>query len=470
MRSFGLAGALGALCLCLVPAAHGDNLLDVYQLALKNDPLVREADATRMATAEARPQARSALLPQLNLSGARNDDSSDGLNSFFNFTTGEQTPNFQDSESDTTSFTLSLNQTLFRWNQWVGLQQAEKVVAQAETDYLAAQQNLVLRVSQRYFDVLAAQDSLESEQATRDAIARQLEQAEKRFEVGLIAITDVQEAQAAYDQAVAADIAARRVLATAQENLREVTGRLIEKLERPSQEMELVAPSPADPDQWVREALDQNLSLVASRLGADIARDEIRVRRAGHLPTLDLVASRQETNRSSMSVNRYEATDPMTGMTEVVERTSPSELDLTSNSISLQLNVPVFSGGLTSSRVREAVYQHRAAKERVERIARETERQTRDAYLGVLSEISRVKALKQALASSETALKATEAGFEVGTRTTVDVLDSRRNLYTARTNYLRSRYDYIQNVLALKAATGTLDIGDIEAFNRWMTP
>ncbi len=455
---------LFAALLCTLPfpgLTQAENLVDIYELALSNDPLIREADATRMAAREARPQALSALLPQLSLSGTRSDRDADGTNAFFDFTTGTQVSIPQQSESDSDSYSLQLTQTLFRWDQWVGLQQAQKIIAQAETDYAAARQSLVLRVAGAYFDVLAAQDTLESEQASREAIARQLEQAEKRFEVGLIAITDVQESQAAYDQAVAADIAARRVLATARENLREITGAYVEQLDRPAAEMELVPPMPADPDQWVREALDQNLALVSSRLGSDIARDEIRSRRAGHYPTLDLVASRNEFDQSSTQINP----DPMTGLPV----SSNSDIDQTTDTISLQVQVPLFSGGFTSSRVREAVYQHRAAKERAERIARETERETRDAYLGVISEISRVKALKQALQSSQTALEATEAGFEVGTRTTVDVLASRRSLFNARTNYLRARYDYILNVLRLKVAAGTLGADDIESFNRWMT-
>ncbi len=454
---------LSALCLalwCAVGAASAENLLDVYKLAVSNDPLVREAEANLMAAREARPQALSALLPQLNLNGTRSDRDSDGTNAFFDFTTGSQRSIPQQSASDSNSFSLQLTQTIFRWDQWIGLQQAQKIIAQAEIEYTDVVHELMRRVARTYFLVLGAEDALESEQANRESIARQLEQAEKRFEVGLIAITDVQEAQAAYDQAVAADIEARRALAIARENLREIVGVDIANLARPAADMELVPPSPADPDQWVREALDQNLLLVASRLGADIARDEIRARRAGHLPTLDLVASRNEFDQSSTQVNP----DPLTGQ----PLTSSSEIDQSTDTISLQLSVPLFSGGFTSSRVREAVYQHRAAKERAERIARETERETRDAYLGVISEISRIKALKQALASSQAALEATEAGFEVGTRTTVDVLGSRRNLLNARTNYLSARYSYILNVLRLKRAAGTLSQADIETFSRIM--
>ncbi len=460
MRLPGFIGTLSALWLA-GGLAQAENLLDIYELALMNDPLIREADANRLATREARPQALSALLPQISLSGSRSDRDSDGTNAFFDFTSGSQRSIPQQSMSDSDSFSLQLVQTLFRWDQWVGLQQSQKIVAQAEANYAAARQDLMLRAAQRYFDVLAAQDRLESEQGSRESIARQLEQAQKRFEVGLIAITDVQEAQAAYDQAVAADIAARRALATSKESLREITGVYVETLERPVAEMELVPPAPADPDQWVSEAMDQNLALIASRLGADIARDEIRSRRAGHMPTLDLVASRNEFDQNSTQINP----DPATGLPV----TSSSDVNQTTDTISLQVSLPLFSGGFTSSRVRESVYRHRAAKEQVERIARETERLTRDSYLGVISEISRVKALKQALLSSQTALEATTAGFDVGTRTTVDVLASRRALITARTNYLRARYDYIMNVMRLKLAAGTLSADDIENFNRWMT-
>ena len=254
----------------------------------------------------------------------------------------------------------------------------------------------------------------------RDAISRQLEQANKRFEVGLIAITDVQEAKAAFDNANAVVIASKRSLATAHEQLRELTGDPFESLSKLSEAMPLKSPDPEDEEQWVKTAMDQNSGLISSRLAAEIARDTISIRRSGHLPSLDLVAS-----HTDFDSNETTTTVDVTSNTSLK---GPTDSNFTDDTISLQLNFPIYSGGAVNSSVREAVYLHRAARERLEATARSTERETRDAYLGVLSELSRVQALRQALESSRTALQATEAGYEVGTRTAVDVLDARRRL------------------------------------------
>jgi outer membrane protein len=218
--------------------------------------------------------------------------------------------------------------------------------------------------------------------------------------------------------------------------------------------MPLKSPDPLDENEWVKTAMDQNVALIASRLAAEIARDTVSIRRSGHLPSLDLVLSRTGYDAEVTQIN-----DGVEG---------PADSDNTEDQISLQLNFPIYAGGRVQSNVREAVYLHRAARERLERTARETERQTRDSYLGVLSEMSRVQALKQALESSRTALQATEAGYEVGTRTTVDVLDARRRLAEAETNYARSRYDYLINVVRLKLAAGILKPDDIVAINQWL--
>ena len=313
---------------------------------------------------------------------------------------------------------------------------------------------MILRTATAYFNVLAARDTLDAAEASRDAIARQLEQADKRFDVGLIAITDVEEARAAADQATATVIASKRTLATTRDQLRELTGDAFDELARPGDEMPLITPDPASEDAWVKAALDQNLALASARLGADIAREAISSARGGYLPTLDLVASKSGTNT--------------TGTTTVFGTAFPADSDGNDRQIGLQLTVPIYSGGYNSSKVREAVYRQRAARERLERTARATERATRDSYLGVISEISRVKALRQALASSRTALAATEAGYEVGTRTAVDVLLSRQRLFDAQTNYARSRYDYVLNVLTLEQATGTLDESRLTRVNGWL--
>lgn len=439
----------------------GADLLEVYQRALQNDPIIREADANRLASRESKPQALAALLPQLEASGSYTKDEEE-----FSRTQLQQLDEDDaelipvtfttDSDTDGYQYTIQLRQALFRWDQWAALKRADAEVAQAEADYRAAQQDLIQRTAQRYFDVLAAQDTVDAAEATLEALSRQLEQAEKRFEVGLIAITDVQEARAGHDQAAAAVIQAKRNLATAQELLRELTGEPFDALAAPVDDMTLKTPDPENEDQWVNTALEQNLRLISARLATDIAKQDVRIARSGHLPTIDIIARHSDQDYDGDQVSRSIAGPPVE---------SPADQSILSDSVGVQVTFPIYSGGATSSRVRQRVYLHRAARERLERTARETERATRDAYLGVLSEISRVRALRQALESSRTALQATEAGFEVGTRTTVDVLDARRQLFEAQTNYSRSRYDYILNVLQLQLATGTLSVADLEEIN-----
>jgi outer membrane protein len=467
LRAHFLATCIAATLAAAMPA-DAANLLEVYQRALQNDPLIREAEANRLATLENKPQARAGLLPSLMATGAVDRADTDQTR------TQIQPVNPQDPASElvpvtittssegvrSTQYQFRLTQALFRWDRWVALQRSDKQVAQAEVEFKAAQQDLLARTVQRYFDVLAAEDTLEAAEATLEAFSRQLEQADKRFEVGLIAITDVQESRAARDQASAAVIAAKRALATRREFLRELTGETFDDLAKPGADMPLRTPQPENETEWVNVSLAQNLRLISARLQTEIAKDDIRVARAGHLPTLDIVAqsSRDQDESGSQSVIRGGVSSP-----------SIPDTELDSDSIGVQITVPIFEGGATQSQVRQRVYLHRAARERSERTARETERETRDAYLGVLSEISRVQALRQAVASTQTALQATEAGFEVGTRTTVDVLESRRNLFDAQTNYARSRYDYIINLLRLRIATGNLSEADLQEVNNWLT-
>lgn len=442
-----------ALALAASPGiASAATLLEIYQQALQSDPLIHEAEARRLAALEAKPQARGAYLPQVSLSSDYSISNRSGPVSFFT-ETGRVTLDAE-IETDTFGWNFDLRQTLFRWDQIVGLKRANKTVAKAEADREAAQQDLIVRVTQRYFDVLAAEDRLTARHANRTAIARQLEQAKQRFDVGLIAITAVQESQAAYDQAVADEIAAKRSLATAREYLREITGEYVSELAAPAANLPLNTPNPSSEGAWVDLAFSQNLALVSSRIDEQLARDEISFRRNGHYPTLDLVASKRETDT--------ETTVSAVGFNTFDSVTNPSD------SIGLQFSVPLFAGGVTSSRVREAVYLHRAAREQLQRVSRETERQTRDAYLGVLSEISRVNALERAVESNQTALEATQAGFEVGTRTIVDVLNAQFQLYQSITNYYQSRYDYLLNVMRLKQAAGNLQVQDLETLEPFL--
>lgn len=456
--------------------ASGDTLLQIYEKAVRSDPLVREAEANKLATQEGKPIARGSLLPQVNGRYNVSGTSSDG-ETVTSLGNSAPVPRIIDTrDNDANFWSLELRQSVFRWDQWVKLSQSDKQSAQADVDYEAAQQDLAVRTAEAYFNVLAAEDTLTSEQAAKDAIGRQLEQAQKRFEVGLIAITDVQEAQAGYDQALAAEILAKRTLANQQEVLRTIIDESPPQLAKPGQEMPLVSPDPADENQWVDLAMRQNRSLISSQIGAEIAKDDVSIARTGHYPTVDFVATRNNTDNTGFSRspcvtspidNCFDGNgDPIPAGTRLRSTTGT---DLENDSLSLQFALPIFTGGSTSARVQQAVYLHRAARERLERTARETERQTRDAYLGVMSDMSRVQALKQAFESAKTALKATEAGFEVGTRTTVDVLAARRTLFNAETNYLRSRYDYLINGLRLKQAAGTLTTEDIARIDGLLT-
>jgi len=462
-NTFVLASAIA--CVLLSRPAGAENLLEVYQHAVQSDPLIREAEARREAALEVKPQARGLLLPQINIDGQWAESESD---SNATFTQARDTPPFdivivnnqQQTDQDAWNYQAEATQTLFRWDQWQALKRADSQVALAEANYRAAQQDLLLRVSQAYFDVLAAEDTLSAADATLQAVTRQLEQAEKRFEVGLIAITDVQEARAAHDSATAAVIAAKRALATEHEALRELTGEAYQTLVKPGEEMPLDQPQPADEETWVTQALEQNLTVIAARLGVDVAKRNVKIAQAGHMPSVDLFANRTEFDANATQINQGPGGPPVEG---------PADSDQTDDTYGVRVNIPIFAGGATQSRVREQVHLHRAERERLEGAIRRAERDTRDAYLGVLAERARVTALKQSVKSNQTALEATEAGFEVGTRTTVDVLDARRRLFEAQRDYARSRYDYLINFVRLKSAAGVLAPGDLQSINGFLT-
>ncbi len=472
MKTFFRDLSLAALMVLAVPSALAVDLAKVYEDAVLADPTLKEAAANRMATLESKPQALAALLPQFDGQYVYDKQYNGGSSTFSqvfndpitgnpvvqNITTG-----FTDSPDNRQFWQLRVNQTLFRWDQFIALKQADKQVARAEAQYRAAQQDLMVRSSQRYFNVLGARATLVAGEAARDSIGRQLEQAEKRFEVGLIAITDVQESQASYDSAVAGVIEAKRTMATAQEFLREITGEYYKELADAGPNIPLIPPNPADVEVWVETSRSRNLTLEASRIATDITRDQISIRKSGHMPTLDFFASRGKNNDKK---DRETRPDQITGG-EINK--GPANQKVYSDVLGIQLNVPLFSGGAVRSNVKEAVYLHRASQEQLERVARETERQVRDAYLSVTSEIARVRALARSVESNETALRATEAGFEVGTRTTVDVLDSRRNLFEAQRDYAQSRYAYVVNALLLKQAAGNLSPTDINEINGWLT-
>ena len=447
----------------LIDNGSAASLLDVYEQALINDPRIKEAFANKEAIIEAKPQARSFILPQLSGSASFSDNDSDGRSTFqqkiINPINGEEVviTNNTDflQESETLQWDVTLRQAIFDYGSWMNLRKANKTVAQAEIDYLAAEQDLIIRVANAYFNVLAAEDTLEAEQAARQAIEKQLDQAQKRFDVGLIAITDVQEAQAAYDQSIANEITSKRNLATAKESLRAITDSYPGQLNKPDNNLPLIMPNPQSESDWVETSLEQNLSYLSAQVGVEIAKSEIKVQRSGHLPTIGIQASKRDIDTDSF---RSDSGSEFT----------PADNENINEGVGVQLNLPLYSGGQVTSRVRQAVARHRASKEKLERVARETTRIARDSYLGVISGIATVKALQQSVKSSATALQATEAGYEVGTRTTVDVLDARRRLYSSQKNLAISKYDYLKNILQLKQAAGTLTQSDLEQINNWL--
>jgi len=463
---------VAALAMLVAPQAWAVGLLDAYRDALRSDPSLREAAANRLAALESRPQARAALLPQLEGTGSYERQYRSGTQNFTQrLDTGQVvtlTTGFTQDVEPLRQWQLRLTQTLFRWDQWIALRQADKEIARAEAEFRAAEQDLMSRVAQRYFDILGARSTLLAAEAAKEAIGRQLEQAEKRFEVGLSAITDVQEAQASFDSATAAVIEAKRSLATAREFLREITGEYYRDLADAGPDTPLISPDPVDVDEWVRTALARNLNLEAARLAAEISRDGIEASRSGHYPAVELFAAR---SNSDTTARRQDRPQSLPGEPDPEPQPYlPADSNFWQDSYGLQVRVPIYSGGAVASRVREATYLHQSSQHQLERVARQTERQTRDSFLSVNSEISRVQALAQAVQSSQTALRATEAGFEVGTRTTVDVLQSRRQLFEAQRDYANSRYTYVVNALLLKQAAGILREDDIEEVDSWLKP
>ncbi len=429
----------GAGLLTLTTGVYGADLWRVYEIALESDPQLAAAEAAYQAVQEVIPQTRAGLLPILSAGANWNRTSTDIKETTIG-TTGT-------SDYDSNGYSLTLTQPLFRYERWVQVRQADSRVAQAEAEFGSVQQGLALRVAQAYFNVLAARDNLDFAEAEVKATQQQLRQAEQRFEVGLSAITDVHEARAAFDAAVAQEIAARNQVAVAREALRAITGVSFETLAPLQAQIPLVAPEPQDIDAWVETATQGNLELLAAASAARVANLAIDEAQAGHYPTLDLQAQHAYTDASDNPSRGLRATD---------------------DTIVLNLNLPLYQGGLTSSRVREANYRYNQARELLEDQRRSTVRQTREAYLNVVAGISQVKARAQAVSSARTALEATQAGYEVGTRTAVDVLANQRELFRVQRDFARSRYDYILATLNLKQAAGALLADDIRAINGWL--
>jgi outer membrane protein len=413
------------------------NLVDVYQLAEQNDARLKITQANYQATAESLPLAISTRRPQINLSVQQSIKESD------NSGTGSNT-------NESLGYTLSLTQTIYNAKTSAQVDSTEALVHQAAANLKVAEQDLVIRVATSYFAILSAQDGVKFARAEQNAIARQLEQAQKRFEVGLIAITDVHEAQALYDRSLAQFLLAENQLDSAFQALQVMTAQPPSSiLAELGDQLTLIIPHPADIQAWVDTSLLNNQTLEAALAASRAAKFELDRQSRGSYPTVDLNASYNGSRTDDDSLGDFNQDDL---------------------SLMLQLNIPLFTGGRIRATRQQAASNYLSAQNTALLQNRLTTQQTRIAYLGVVSGIGQVRAFKQALNSSTTALKATEAGFEVGTRTSVDVLVSLRETFRAQRDYSSARYDYLINTLKLKQAAGLLSPDDLTAINRWLSP
>lgn len=437
--------------------ANATDLTDIYRIALENDPQLLRAAAEREAAQSAVDVSRADWWPQIDFRVGYNYSHQDSAGRAITEPGEPQDPNtptagiITANETRTFSREFNLSQQVFNLGTWRSTGIVEKQAYQSEVNYLLARQTLMLRVTDAYFGVLLAKDSLEFARAEKRAIERQLDQTEQRFSVGLTAITDVHEAQAQYDNALAREIQAENQVQIAYESLREITGRSYENINVLNTEyFEPTTPQPDSPRAWVERAQDRNLELLISRSALEIADQRIDVARTGHYPTVSLNASYGNRDVDTSGARNYS--------------------DLNSRSIGLQLNLPLFNGGRTVASTEQARHDYVAVSQTLVETRRDVERLVRSAYLDVVANISTIRALEQAVVSAESALNATQAGFEVGTRTIVDVLDSTRNLFNARRNLSEARYGYIQGILTLQQAAGTISEDDLFAINDALRP
>ncbi|GAB4256954.1 MAG: outer membrane channel protein TolC [Methylomicrobium sp.] len=414
----------------------------IYRQALENDPILKQALARQQAGLESKDQGIARLLPNLSATGASSREWLHNKKAGgFDFRGPQVNQEFWNH-----TFSVTFVQPVFHWDHWVQLSQADNRIAQTEADYLAEQQSLMVKITEGYFNVLSAQDTLDFVIAEKNAIARQMEQAQQRFDVGLIAITDVYEAKAAYDLALANEIEAENNLDNQKEALREIIGTFDGELSRLGDGLALIEPEPNDMNAWNEAASNNNFSILSAFNRSEYARKAVDLQNSGHLPQLDIVGSYAVSDNTS--------TFGFRGDTQ---------------SIGLQLNVPLFEGGAVNSRTRQASQEYEEAKQSLIAAKRAVSRQVNNAYRGVNASISRVEALQAAVKSAESSLEASEAGFEVGTRTMVEILAEQRNLYRAKRDYARSRYDYLINTIKLKQAASSLGESDLAYINSLLT-
>ncbi len=431
---FKIRSLCAALTLAVsAPAVQADDLMQIYQQALTNDPVVLQAQAQRDALYESIEENRAPLLPTFSAKV--------GYSKVFN-NPGEH--------SSGANAGVSLSQVIYDHSAWVGLSLAEKAASQADASYASSLQALIIRVTSAYFDVLSAKDNFEFKGAEKRAIERQLEQTKQRFAVGLTAITDVHEAQAQYDLATASEILAENQLANSYQALSEITGIEHSDLDvLDTARFSANSPAPATTGQWVTMAESNSLDIQSQQIGKEIAKETIELYKAGHMPSVNLNAG-YDTNfeRKREDVNLEDADN---------------------GNIALSVSIPIFQGFKVSSQVKKAQFQYVEASQRLEQTHRRVVKDVRNNFNNVSASISSIKAYEQSVVSSESALKATQAGFEVGTRTIVDVLNRTRDLYNSKVQLSNARYGYIKSILALKQAAGNLSEDDITAVNNGLT-
>jgi outer membrane protein len=411
--------------------AQADNLSEVYRAALAHDAQYAAAQAAYRAAQEKAPQARAGLLPSasLNANTRYNDvDNSYGSSDFNSW-----------------GWSVSAAQPIYRGQNWVAYDQAKVSVQLAENQLKAAGQDLILRTARAYFDVLAAQDNLEFTLAQKAAIAEQLAAAKRNFEVGTATITDTHEAQARFDLAISQEITARNLLEIKRRALRNLTGKSINSLSTLIPKPTPVLPTPNNVDDWVRRSQTDNLDVRIRQQSKQVADQEIERARRGHHPTLDLTASYTDNYNQNVG---------------------PTTIDSKATVVGLEFALPLYQGGLTSSKVREAVASQEKLRQELEDSLRSAELNTRDTFFNAASLDSQVKALEAALASSQKSLESTQLGLEVGVRTNIDVLNAQQQVTSARKELAFARYLALVNILNLKAAAGSLSPADLEEIDR----
>jgi len=462
---FRLNALRAALCSSLIFCAplHADTLRDIYELAVKNDAKLRAAQATYRANLETEQQAKSRLLPQIvgDASVGRVDRDQDAK-SITGFTT---TPTLRadvgnvNTQTDTTnkSWGVSLNQALIDLPAWFSFKSGRVISEQAKAQFSADQQDLIVRVAEAYFTVLRQWDNLQVALAEERASKRQLDQAQQRFDVGLVAITDVHEARASYDASYALRLADEGALASAYETLSTFTGQSHANLSLLNKDFPITEPAPSDRAEWVNFALKNNYTLQAARFGMEAAQENATSKRWEHAPKLTGSLSYQQED-----VSGSQDTDPQSLLN------FPPDSDTTTKAAMLHLSVPIYSGGYTSSAQRQAAEQYNAALERKIDVERNVIQGARARHIAANTDVQRVKARAQSIVSAQSALDATNAGYEVGTRNIVDVLQTQRVYFAAQRDYANARYDYVLDMLRLKQVAGTLTPQDIVDLNAWL--